>query len=495
MATVIQPVIMCGGAGTRLWPTSRESMPKQFASLLEGRSTFQDTILRVRGEGFAEKPVVVTNLAHRHFVERQLAEIDVSADLLLEPIRRDTGPAILAACCHVGRQAGDTVVLILAADHVMPDADGFRASVREASRVAAAGRLVTFGVKPTHPSTEYGYIRPGRTFAKGGRAVARFIEKPELKKAMRLLTSGALWNSGNFLLRADICIEQYSLFDPATFAAVRAAVYQATTARGATELDETSFKRAKKTSFDYAVMEKTKRAAVVPLDCGWSDVGSWDALWSLSARTEDGNVPKGAVEFVDSHGCYVSTSGAVTSLVGVDNLVVVADRDAILVADRRRSAEVKHLVEIMKANGRPEAETHGRVHRPWGWYESLDRGDGYQVKRILVHPGGRLSLQTHRFRAEHWVVVCGQAQVTVGSTIAQLQPGEHAHIPLGAIHRLENFGTTPVELIEVQNGSYLGEDDIVRLEDIYQRESRPPALVSVGRLGAPAAVHHRPPTD
>lgn len=475
----IRPVILCGGSGTRLWPTSRDTLPKQFAALFEGRSTFQESVLRVRAAGF-EPPIVVTSKAHRHFVERQLAEIDAAASLMLEPMRRDTGPAVLAACCHVAKADPDALTLVLAADHLMQDAEAFRKAVREAATVAASGRLVTFGVTPTHPSSEYGYIKPGRAFARGGSAVGRFVEKPSPAKAHQLIRAGALWNAGNFLLRASTCVEEYSRFDPATFAAVRDAVERAVIGRNVVELDEEAFGRAGKTSFDYAVMEKTARAAVIPLVCGWSDIGNWNTLWSLSPHTDDGNVPKGDVEFLDSHGCYVATDGPVASLLGVDNLVVVADRDAILVADRRRSAEVKHLVEIMKAHGRPEADSHRRIHRPWGWFESLERGEGYQVKRIVVHPGGRLSLQTHRFRAEHWVVVRGEPQVTVGASVLRLRPGEHAHIPVGEVHRLENFGNVPVELIEVQNGSYLGEDDIVRLDDVYQRESRPAARVLAG---------------
>jgi len=474
MNSSIKPLILCGGAGTRLWPASRDSMPKQFAALLGGRSTFQETVLRVRAELFDPRPLVVTSELHRFTVERQLAEIGAEADLLLEPCRRDTGPAILAGACRAALEMPEALILVLAADHVMSDAEAFLQSVGGGRAAAESGRLVTFGVRPTHPSSEYGYIVPGRVLKSGGRAISRFVEKPAPAKAERLIAGGGLWNAGNFLFRADRAMEEYARLDPQTFTAVRAAVGDGRSVDGALALDEASFGKARALSFDYAVMEHTQRAAVVPLDCGWSDIGNWDALWSMSPHNADGNVPRGEVELIDSHGCYVATNGPVTSLVGVDNLVVVADRDAILVADRRRAAEVKRLVEVMKAHGRPEARSHARVHRPWGWFESLERGEGYQVKRIVVHPGGRLSLQTHRFRAEHWVVVCGEPQVTVGEAVSTLKPGEHAHIPLGAVHRLENFGRTSVELIEVQNGSYLGEDDIVRLDDVYRRESPVP---------------------
>lgn len=469
MATSIKPVILCGGSGTRLWPESRDTMPKQFATLLGGRSTFQETVLRVRGGAFDARPLVVTSRDHRFIVERQLAEIDVDADLLLEPLRRDTGPAILAAACHVASQDQEALALMLPADHVVSDVAAFHHAVESARALAEAGRLVIFGVRPTHPSTEYGYVCPGRPLKRGGHAVARFIEKPPLAKAERLLARNALWNAGNFLFRVNMVIVEYARHDPATFVAVRDAVMDGNSIAGARELNPESFARAGSLSFDYAVMERTRRAAVVPLDCGWSDIGCWDAIWSLSPHNADGNVPNGNVELVDTRGCYAASNGPVTSLVGVENLVVVAYRDAVLVADRRRSREVKNLVEIMKTHGHPEAWSHARIDRPWGWYESLERGEGYQVKRIVVRPGGRLSLQTHRFRAEHWVVVSGEARVTVGDTVDILKPGEHVHIPLGAVHRLENFGRTLVELIEVQNGSYLGEDDIVRLEDAYQR--------------------------
>ncbi|RXF70949.1 mannose-1-phosphate guanylyltransferase/mannose-6-phosphate isomerase [Hansschlegelia zhihuaiae] len=475
MVAAIRPLILSGGAGTRLWPTSRDTMPKQFVPLIGERSSFQETVLRVRGEDFSDRPIVVTNAAHRMLVERQLAEIEAVADLLLEPVRRNTGPAVLAGCCLIAEQDARGPVLVLAADHAMPDVAGFHAAVKVGLTAARRGRLVTFGIEPDCPATGYGYIEPGRELPGGGRTIDRFVEKPDAANAARLISAGALWNSGNFLFQAKAVIDEYDRLDRETLAAVREALSRADRQSGAVALDAACFGRAAKTSFDYAVMERTARAAVVSLSCGWNDIGSWDALWSLSSKDDDGNVPHGAVEFVDAHDCYVSSNGPVTSLLGVSNLVVVANKDAILVADRGRSGDVRFVVDALKARGRPEAVSHARVQRPWGWYESLEAGEGFQVKRIFVEPGGRLSLQTHRFRAEHWVVVRGAAHVTVGSEVRVLRPGEHAHIPLGEVHRLENFGNSPIELIEVQNGTYLGEDDIVRLEDVYRREAHPAA--------------------
>lgn len=465
----IQPLIMCGGAGTRLWPTSRESLPKQFAPLLGPRSSFQETVLRLRGPGFAERPLIVTSRSQRHLVDRQLAEIGVQADLLLEPARRDSGPAILAGCLTIGRVDPETPVLVVASDHVMQDGAAFRAAALAGLPAAKAGRLVTFGIAPTHPATTYGYIEAGESAEGEASTVRRFAEKPDAGTAARFVLAGLLWNSGNFLFTSAALQAEYRRFDPDTVAAVEAALDNAGGELGALVLDEEAFTRVAPRSIDYAVFEKTDRAAVVPLSCGWSDIGTWEAIWELGDPDEAGNVRRGDVQVVDSQGCFVSTDGPLTSLLGVRDLIVVAHRDAILVADRHRSAEVKHLVEDLRAKGRAEADTHSRVDRPWGWYQVIDLGHQFQVKRIVVNPGGRLSLQTHRHRAEHWVVVTGLARVTVGDAVEMLGPNAHAYIPLGAIHRLENPGNTPVELIEVQSGSYLGEDDIVRLEDVYAR--------------------------
>jgi mannose-1-phosphate guanylyltransferase/mannose-6-phosphate isomerase len=468
MPSKIRPIVMCGGAGTRLWPTSRNSMPKQFAMLLGERSTFQDTILRLQ-DGLFGRPIVLTNRDHRVLAEKQLAEIGVEADVVLEPDRRDSGPAILAGCMVAARDNPDMPVLVVASDHVVEDAAAFRHCVACGLAAARAGRLVTFGIAPSHACTEYGWIAPGQALEGSARSVERFAEKPDGRRAAEYMLAGWLWNSGNFMFRPRALIEEYRRFEPASVAAVEAAVAQGKPENGAFALSLAEFVQAEKRSIDFAVMERTDRAAVVTTSCGWSDVGNWDALWALSAHDGSGNARRGDVELFDAHNCLVATDGPMTSVLGVEDLIVVASRDAVLVADRSRAAEVKQVVELLRSKGRSQAESHANVHRPWGSYQVVDAGDGFQVKRIVVAPQGRLSLQKHRFRSEHWVVVRGVATVTVDENVGSFGKNEHIFIPLGAVHRLENGGTEPVELIEVQNGSYLGEDDIIRLEDIYHR--------------------------
>ncbi|PZU95183.1 MAG: mannose-1-phosphate guanylyltransferase/mannose-6-phosphate isomerase [Chelatococcus sp.] len=468
MPSTIRPIIMCGGAGTRLWPTSRNSLPKQFAMLLGQRSTFQDTVMRLRNKRF-DRPIILTNRVHRVLAEKQLAEIGAEADIVLEPERRDSGPAILAGCLIAAGQAPGTPVLVVASDHVVEDAEAFRRCVVNGVPAARAGRLVTFGVTARHACTEYGWIAPGRNLEGRTRAVECFAEKPDGHQAAEYLLNGWLWNSGNFLFKPEVLIEEYRSFEPDSVAAVERAVAEGHDEGGAFALGQAGFAQAEKRSIDFAVMERTSRAAVVTTSCGWSDIGNWDALWALSAHDGSGNVRRGDCEVVDSHNCFVSTDGPMTSVLGVEDLVVVASHDAVLVAGRSRTGDVKQVVELLRSKGRSQAETHAKVQRPWGSYQVIDAGDGFQVKRIVVAPQGRLSLQKHRFRAEHWVVVQGIATVTVDDDVGRFGKNEHIFIPLGAVHRLENDGSEPVELIEVQNGSYLGEDDIVRLEDIYHR--------------------------
>jgi mannose-1-phosphate guanylyltransferase / mannose-6-phosphate isomerase len=465
----IQPMIMCGGAGTRLWPASRESLPKQFTPLLGARSTFQETVLRVRGKEFSDRPLVVASRSQRFIVEEQLREISIEADILLEHERRDSGPAIAAGCLTIMRYDPDSIVLVVAADHIISDPDAFRAAVISARDAAMAGRLVTFGITPSHPATEYGYIEPGEPAEGGALRVTTFVEKPNSQVAAKYVLSGFLWNSGNFLFTARALVDEYRALAPQSIEAVERAVRDAVKESGALVLEPTAWREAEKQSIDYAIMQRTSRAAVVKTSCGWSDIGTWDALWSIGDRDDQGNARRGDVEVFDSHGCFVSTDGPLTSVLGVSDLIVIAQRDAILVANRHRSAEVKQVVETLRRRGRPEADCHSQVRRPWGSYQVIDVGHQFQVKRITVHPNGRLSLQKHRHRSEHWVVVSGLAHVTVDDSTRCFGPNEHVHIPLGAVHRLENFGNLPVQLIEVQSGSYLGEDDIVRLEDAYHR--------------------------
>ena len=459
----LRPVVLCGGAGTRLWPASRDAMPKQFSDLFGERTTFQMALQRAAELG---RPLVMTNSEHRYLAARQMAEVGIEGDILLEPVRRDSGPAVVAACLAIEQEDPEALALVLPADHVVRDEDAFLNAVTRGLPAAGAGRLVLFGVKPAAAETSYGYIEPGARIARGMWAVSSFKEKPCEADAERYVRRGMFWNSGNFLFRVGALIEEYRRFEP--MAAVEAAVRERVRSGVAAVLGP-SYENAVARSLDHAVMERTERAAVAELSCGWSDVGSWDALWGLGLRDEKGNVTKGEVALVDTGDCYVASCGPLVSVVGQRDLVVVCTEDAVLVADRRAPAAVKDLVGLLRDRGQQQADVCADAQRPWGSYRVTDRGDGFQVKRITVSPGGRLSLQRHRHRAEHWVVVSGEATVTVGDLVRTVRPSEHVHVPRGAVHRLENFGDGPLTLIEVQTGSYLGEDDIERLEDIYER--------------------------
>ena len=465
----IVPLIMCGGAGTRLWPASREVRPKQFLPLFGARSTFQDTIVRVSDTALFERPIVITNNAYRFMVSEQLAEIGLEADILLEPMRRDSGPAIAAGAAFAESRASDAVVLALAADHVVRDNAAFLAACREGLVAADAGRIVTFGVTPERPATEYGYINPGEVVSGQVRAVKQFVEKPDPAKAAEYVKANYLWNSGNFMFRASVLLDEYRKFDAGSVQAVCDAVANAGRDLGFVTLEANAFGSAKAISIDYAVMEKTARAAVVPVACGWSDVGSWHAVWELSNKDADGNAAQGAAVFEDSHNCNVSSDRALVALEGVDDLVVVATEDAVLVSRQKDANGLKRLVAKLKTVAPQVTEDHLKVHRPWGSYQSIDMGERHQVKRIIVKPGGRLSLQKHHHRSEHWIVVRGAARVTVNESVKTVHENESIYIPIGAVHRLENPGKIALELIEVQTGSYLGEDDIIRIEDDYRR--------------------------
>ncbi|TVR10493.1 MAG: mannose-1-phosphate guanylyltransferase/mannose-6-phosphate isomerase [Salinarimonadaceae bacterium] len=465
----ITPLIMCGGAGTRLWPASRRNAPKQFINLLGSRSTFQDTVLRVADPDLFERPVVITNDEYRHMVADQLQAVGVEGEILLEPARRDSGPAIAAGAHLIAQGASDALVLVLAADHVVRHEAAFLAAVREAAEAAREGRIVTFGVKPDHPSTAYGYIaRAAGARAHGVAPVAAFVEKPDAEKAARYLAEGYLWNAGNFLFRADVMLGEYARFDAATVAAASGAVERGERDLGWLRLDAESFSACASLSIDFAVMEKSDRVSVIPVDMGWSDVGSWHAVWELSEKDESGNAGPDDAVFVDARGNLVA-SDRLTCLVGVDDLAVIVTDDAALVFNRGDAEAMRALVAELTQRERSELVEHLEVFRPWGSYRRVDKGERFQVKRIVVKPGGRLSLQKHFHRAEHWVVVRGTARVTVDEAEIILRENESTYIPLGAVHCLENPGKIPLELIEVQSGSYLGEDDIVRLEDIYNR--------------------------
>jgi mannose-1-phosphate guanylyltransferase / mannose-6-phosphate isomerase len=463
---------MCGGAGTRLWPVSRESMPKQFVTLVGERSTFQQVLDRVSNTTLFDRPIVITSSDFRFIVAEQMHQADVDGDIALEPERRDSAMAVAVAAILAAKRNPAATVLVLAADHVVRDQAAFIKACREAIEAAANGRIVTFGISPTFPATKYGYIQPGMALD-GGTAltVQSFVEKPDAVTAGRYIADGYLWNSGNFVFRAEVMLGELARFEPEIAEAAEAAVNGLTRDLDFLRLPAEAFAKAPKKSIDYAVMERTERAAVVPMDCGWSDIGSWSAVWDVLEHDADGNTSTGSVVFNDSHNSLAHSDETIlTAIVGLDNVVVVATPDAVLVTSRDKSEQVKNLVEQLKAQNCEQAVRHLRVYRPWGYYQGIDLGSRYQVKRIVVKPNAALSLQKHFHRSEHWVVVHGTAEVTIGSEVRTVHENESAYIPIGSVHRLANPGKIPLELIEVQAGSYLGEDDIVRLTDEYGRE-------------------------
>jgi len=472
MGRLIHPVILCGGAGTRLWPSSRDSLPKQFLRLIGPLSTLQETVKRVSNKEIFAKPIIITNSDYRFLVREQLDDIGQDAEILLEPIRRDSGPAVAAASELLVARQPHALILVLAADHVVTKPKKFVMACLQARAAAEKGRIVTFGCVPDHPATGYGYVKPGKPII-GTRAkeVTKFVEKPDVKTATRYMRQGYLWNSGNFLFRADVFLSEYKAFEPKSAASVKDAVRNITTDLGFHLLDKTFFAAAAQKSVDYAVMEKTRRAAVVPADYGWSDLGGWHSVWTHTRRDKAGNAVHGRVVLLDTKDSYVAGNSGLTTLLGVSNLVVVVEDDAVLVADRSRTDDLRKIVDQIRKRGMPEANTHARVHRPWGNYQSLDQGERFQVKRIVVKPGQRLSLQKHNHRSEHWVVVRGTARVTVGKEVRDLQENQSVYVPVKSEHRLENPGNIPLELIEVQTGTYFGEDDIIRIEDDYRRKS------------------------
>ncbi|MCW2240822.1 mannose-1-phosphate guanylyltransferase/mannose-6-phosphate isomerase [Azospirillum canadense] len=474
----IVPVILSGGSGVRLWPMSREQYPKQFLPLSSDRSMLQETALRVADPARFAPPLVVCNQEHRFVIAEQMRQIGqdagpAGARIVLEPIGRNTAAAAAIAALIIAEQDPDGRLLLLPADHVIQDRTAFLQAVSAAARAADAGQLTTFGIVPTAPETGYGYIRRGLPLdgQEGAYRVAAFVEKPPRAEAERYLAEGdVFWNSGMFLLPARRYLEELERWEPAVLAACRAALAGGRADLDFFRLEEEAFAAAPSISIDHAVMERTDAAAVVPCAIGWTDVGAWSALWDIGAKDEGGNVCHGDAIAWDSRGCYVrSEDGALVALLGMEDAVVVATEDAVLVAAKDRAQDIKPLVEHLKAQGRDEPRQHRRVHRPWGYYQSLHAGDRFQVKRLTVAPGARLSLQKHYHRAEHWVVVNGTALVTRGEDQILLRENESVYIPLGTLHRLENPGKVPLNLIEVQSGAYLGEDDIVRIDDHYGR--------------------------
>jgi len=471
MPAQIVPVIMCGGAGTRLWPVSRESMPKQFVRLVGQGSTFQQVLARISDSELFARPIVITNAEFRFVVAEQLRECGVEADIVLEPMRRDSGPAVAVSAVLAAERDREALVLVLAADHVVRKPDEFRKACRRAAAAAAEGRIVTFGIEPTHPATNYGYIRPGEQLnGTSVRAVAAFVEKPDAATAANYVADHYLWNSGNFLFHAATMLSEIERFEPAMAEAARAAVAGLTRDLDFLRLAAEPFARAPKKSIDYAVMERTKLAAVVPADLGWSDVGSWSAVWDILGHDAAGNATDGPVVMLDSRNSLVrSEESVLTTVVGLDDVIVVSTADAVLVTSRAKAEQVKALVEELKAQNHSAAVEHRRIYRPWGYYQDVDIAARYRVKRIVVKPSGKLSLQKHFHRSEHWVVVHGTAEVTLGDDVRSVHENESVYIPIGSVHRLANPGKISLELIEVQVGSYLGEDDIVRLDDVYGR--------------------------
>ncbi|PAA44170.1 mannose-1-phosphate guanylyltransferase/mannose-6-phosphate isomerase [Pseudomonas fragi] len=465
------PIIMAGGSGSRLWPLSRQLNPKQFLPLADADfSMLQATIQRLAGLG-AELPRLICNEQHRFLAAEQLRLLGLEkAGILLEPVGRNTAPAIALAALQACSEAEDPILLVLAADHLIKDVEAFQTCIQTALPLAQDGKLVTFGIVPTHAETGYGYIEQGIDVGVGGFKVSRFVEKPDLVTAQEYLANGSyFWNSGMFMFRASRYLEELETYRPDILAACRAALAGGSQDLHFTRVDEAAFAACPDDSVDYAVMEKTADAVMVPLDAGWSDIGSWTALWDVSDKDQQGNVFKGDVLNQQSRNTYVHADSRLVATVGLEDLVIVETKDAVLVAHKNHVQDVKKIVEQLKNGSRTEHINHREVYRPWGVYDSVDNGHRYQVKRITVKPGAKLSVQMHHHRAEHWIVVSGTARVTNGEKTYLVCENESTYIPIGQIHALENPGVIPLELIEVQSGSYLGEDDIVRFEDKYGR--------------------------
>ena len=467
----IFPVILSGGSGSRLWPLSRESYPKQLLPLASEATMLQETAARVADPALFHPVTVVANAEHRFVIAQQLNDIGhKGATIVLEPLARNTAPAVAAAALIAQRQDTNALILVMPADHAVPDKKGFLEAVNAGAAAAREGSLVLFGIQPDSPATGYGYILAGDAVKGLARRVEAFVEKPDLATAESYLADGRYsWNSGIFLLSATSVIEELEKHEPKVVAAVRASLDAAKKDMDFLRLDPDAFAESPSISIDYAVMERTDRAAVVPSTFAWSDVGAWSALWELADRDAGDNVQIGDTVAEDTRGSYLRSEGPLIATVGVENLIVIATPDAVLVADRNKDQDVKRLVERLRASNHVSATQTRRVHRPWGWYEGVTSGDRFQVKQITVYPGQKLSLQKHFHRAEHWVVVNGTAEVQVDDDLRLLAENESVYIPLGSKHRLINPGKVPLNLIEVQSGPYLGEDDIVRFEDVYAR--------------------------
>ncbi|CAG7857756.1 mannose-1-phosphate guanylyltransferase / mannose-6-phosphate isomerase [biofilm metagenome] len=463
------PVILSGGSGTRLWPLSRGQYPKQFLPLVSKHTMVQETLLRLAGLKGLNPPIAVCNEDHRFMMAEQLQEIGLKPSaIILEPVGKNTAPAVAMAALMAS--SDNEVLLVLPADHVISQVEKFHLAILEAANLAKQGLLVTFGIVPTHPETGYGYILKDSIQLDNAFKVSAFVEKPDLTTANNYVKSGDyLWNSGMFAFTAATYLNELEKFDPEMLSICKQALTAAQKDLDFTRVDKDIFSTCPADSIDYAIMEKTEKAAVIPLAAGWNDVGSWSALWDVTEKDEFGNAISGDVLTVDTKNSYIYSDNKLVTIIGVEDLVVVETKDAVMIAKKDRVQDVKQIVDQLKLQKRSEADVHQKAYRPWGHYDSVDCGDRHQTKRIVVKPGGKLSLQKHHHRAEHWVVVKGTALVTRGDEQILLTENESTFIPLGTVHRLENPGVIPLEIIEVQSGSYLGEDDIVRIGDNYGR--------------------------
>lgn len=466
---MLLPVVMAGGSGSRLWPLSRQQHPKQFLNLHGDTTLFQQALSRLEGLK-QSSPIIICNEEHRFLVAEQVRQLAIeNAEIILEPIGRNTAPAIALAALQAITKGDDPVLLVLAADHYIEDNESFLTTVESAELLALQGKLVTFGVVPTKPETGYGYIQRGKSLI-NGYEVNCFVEKPNLETAQTYLdTNEYYWNSGMFMFKASVFLKALETFRPDIFLACQKAMSSAKKDLDFIRIDTDAFNSCPSESIDYAVMEKTQDAVVVPLDAGWSDVGSWSALWEVGTKDTQGNVSKGDILSINTKNSFIYADHKLVTTVGIDSLVVVETKDAVLIADRNSVQDVKKVVDCIKQDGRHEHLNHREVYRPWGYYDSIDKGERYQVKRITVKPGHKSSVQMHHHRAEHWIVVSGTAKVTLDQQAQLVTENQSVYIPVGKTHCLENPGKIPLELIEVQTGPYLGEDDIVRIEDSYGR--------------------------
>jgi mannose-1-phosphate guanylyltransferase len=466
---MIVPIILSGGSGTRLWPLSRKLHPKQFIDLVNDTTLFQDTILRLPKD--AANPLIICNEEHRFLAAEQLRQINKESNgIILEPIGKNTAPAIALAALKFINNGEDPLLLVLSADHLIQNINTFHQSIKIAEKLAEKDKLVTFGIVPDKAETGYGYIKANIDNTADYYKIQSFTEKPNQEDAQKYLDSGNyLWNSGMFMFKASVYLQELEKFEPEILSSCKKSCQTEYKDKDFIRLNNDEFYQCPEQSVDYAVMEYTKDGVVVPLDANWSDIGSWNALWDAKNKDKDGNVSEGDVILDGVKNTYAYSSNRLVSVIGISDLVIVDTQDALLVADKKYSQNIKNIVNQLKKNNRPEADNHRKVFRPWGYYDSIDADDGFQVKRILVNPGAKLSLQKHEHRAEHWVVVKGVAKVTCGDKTFSLKENQSTYIPKGEVHRLENTEEIDLEIIEIQTGDYLGEDDIIRLEDDYQR--------------------------